>query len=250
MGHLDLEFPCVSPKLLSSEDDGASWQILNDSFPSTPKILEIVEDGVLLAGTYLDGIFKSIDGGSSWSQANIGLPGDRGVGAIAVQDSQVVYAAISDQHGGGSIYKSTDAGESWRESSSGINTPLLFTAMAAMPDGNVLAGTTQTVFKSTDGGNNWGAFCDGLPAGGGVQALAIGADNYIYAAVHGEGVYRVKKNGDSWSSFNEGLGSFDVFSLAAGRGEIYAGTDDCIFMESLQPDVININPTIPILLLH
>ena len=63
------------------------------------------------------GLYKSTDGGSTWSQITKGLPSaEQGLGrigiAIAPSNSNRMYATVDAKEEGG-IYKSDDAGESW-----------------------------------------------------------------------------------------------------------------------------------------
>ncbi len=63
------------------------------------------------------GLYKSIDGGSSWVQLAGGLPGaSQGLGRIGIGIAPSmpdrIYATVSANPGGG-IYRSDDAGESW-----------------------------------------------------------------------------------------------------------------------------------------
>src|SRR5689334_5752234 len=64
------------------------------------------------------GLFKSTDGGNTWSQLTGGLPSfAQGLGrigiAIAPSDPSRMYALVAAREGGG-LYRSDDAGTSWR----------------------------------------------------------------------------------------------------------------------------------------
>ncbi len=62
-----------------------------------------------------DGIYKSTDGGESWTQLKNGLPepiGKIGV-AVAASKPSRVYAIVEAEYGKGGLYRSDDAGESW-----------------------------------------------------------------------------------------------------------------------------------------
>ena len=60
------------------------------------------------------GIFKSTDGGTTWTQLGEGLPAILQANiAIAPSDSNILYAAIAPGQGPIGFYKSTDAGAHW-----------------------------------------------------------------------------------------------------------------------------------------
>jgi hypothetical protein len=66
------------------------------------------QDGqTIYAGTG-SGVFKSTNGGTSWSQLNAGLPTNTNIQSLAIdhQDTQTIYAGTS----GGGVFKSTDGG--------------------------------------------------------------------------------------------------------------------------------------------
>lgn len=75
--------------------------------------------------TYVGGgpgstIYKTTDGGKTWSKANKGLPGvDIGrIGlAISPADPEIIYAIVEASQGEGGFYKSTDRGASWNKQS-------------------------------------------------------------------------------------------------------------------------------------
>src|ERR1700722_17890132 len=64
------------------------------------------------------GLFKSIDGGTTWTRLTKGLPStDDGLGrmgiAVAPSDPKRLYAMVDAPRQGG-VYRSDDAGDSWR----------------------------------------------------------------------------------------------------------------------------------------
>ena len=77
--------------------------------PTTPN--------TVYAGTSGRGVFKSTDGGGSWSAANVGLTAmDVRVLAIDPQTPTTLYAGTYSGAGiyGDTVFKSTDGGASWR----------------------------------------------------------------------------------------------------------------------------------------
>ena len=69
------------------------------------------------------GIYRSEDGGKSWTQLKNGLPsskmGKMGI-ALSPQNPDVVYAAIELDRRTGGVFRSTDRGNSWEKRSSAV----------------------------------------------------------------------------------------------------------------------------------
>jgi photosystem II stability/assembly factor-like uncharacterized protein len=102
-------------------------------------------------------LFRSSDGGASWTGASAGLPGEF-VSAVTVdpQDSRVVYAGIGGRTVPGvdlGVWKSTDSGATWQLS--GLpRLPILALAASPVP-GVVWASSGDSVYRSGDAGATW-----------------------------------------------------------------------------------------------
>jgi photosystem II stability/assembly factor-like uncharacterized protein len=129
--------------------------------PQTPEIL--------YAGTWGGGVFKSTNGGTSWTAMNTGLT-TTNVYALAInpQTPDILYAGTDD-----GVFKSTDGGTSWTQVGmwrTGFTRPFAY-ALAINPQtpDTLYAGTNGGadggVFKSTNGGTSWTAVNTGpLPS--------------------------------------------------------------------------------------
>jgi photosystem II stability/assembly factor-like uncharacterized protein len=139
------------------------------------------------SGCLGDGIFKSTDGGSSWTAANSGLPGGA-VSSIAIdaQNPATLYIGLSwgENINRTGVFKSIDGGTSWKQLSPGLPEGTYFGSLAIDPrdSSTVYSGTGRGVFRSTDGGENWSAVNSGL-SGISVSSLAIDPQdpNSVYA---------------------------------------------------------------------
>lgn len=174
---------------------------------------------------YGDGIYKSSDGGSSWT--NMGLKNSEHIGKIIVHpaNSDIVFvAAIGPLWASGGdrgVYRTKDGGKSWEkvltiDENTGVadiimdprNPDVLFAASHQRRRHvfTYLGGGPQsTIYKSMDGGQTWNKSASGLPSGDvGRIALAISpADpETLYAMVEGSGdkggTYRSTNRGASW----------------------------------------------------
>ena len=103
---------------------------------------------VIYAGTdqYDGGIFKSTDGGASWSKADNGLPYTNILSlAIDLKNTNIIYAGTW----GDGVFKSTDGGESWKKLSEGMPEYTYVYTLAIDPKNTdiIYAGTGDGVYK-------------------------------------------------------------------------------------------------------
>ena len=184
-------------------DGGQSWFAINNGLgvngnlnvrkiiidPNNSDILYagfstiVIENGDAL-NSIQGGLFKSINGGMSWSRIDIDLP-QISVRDIIVDsdDSRIIYTASSSEYDHtekeyyyGGIHKSTDGGQSWNRMNNGFGEMdnLEIAAIAINPDNqNVLYAVTtdapyhdessgRGIFKSIDGGESWQTINVGL----------------------------------------------------------------------------------------
>ncbi|HYL28147.1 MAG TPA: hypothetical protein VEW74_09975, partial [Candidatus Nitrosotalea sp.] len=146
---------------------------------------------------YGDGMYKSTDGGKSWT--HIGLTDTKQIGSIVVdpQNADVVYvAALGHPYGPNAdrgVFKTTDGGKSWskvlyKDADTGAislamepgNPNVVYAALWATrrPPWNVYPpsnGPGSGLYKTTDGGATWTQLTNGVPARVGHIGLAISA---------------------------------------------------------------------------
>ncbi len=228
----------ASGGLWKTENAGVTWQAIADSMPSYSYgdvTLDPNNPSVVWAGTgennsqrsvaYGDGIYKSVDGGSTWN--NVGLKDSEHISEILIdpRNSQVVYAAsqgpLWNKGGDRGLYKTTDGGSTWNKvleisEHTGVSdiafdpeNPDVIYATSYQRRRHVWTlingGPESTIYKSTDAGNTWKKINKGLPS---VDLGRIGIDvapsnaNIIYAIVEAadgkSGFYRSTDRGESW----------------------------------------------------
>ena len=193
--------------------------------PQTPSTLYAV--------TCERGVFKSTDGGASWSATSLT---NIMVTALAIdpQTPTTVYAGATPHDcttgafiGGQAVgvYKSTDGGTTW--TTTGLGAQVTALAIDPQTPATLHAGTYWETFKSTDGGATWST--DGgatLSATGisSVNALAIDplTPSTVYAATGliGDegftwqgGVYKSTDGGATWSATGLVGGFFGVLAI-------------------------------------
>ncbi len=225
-----------------SEDAGQNWLPITDGLPSL-SIGDIAIDpsdkNTLYCGTGETnggggsvtydgrGVFKSMDGGESWTAA--GLENTGSIGRIEVDPQnpdRIFVAAMGSLFSNNSergVYRSTDGGNSWEKTlfindSTGVidlaihpsNPDTVFAVTwerIRRPHTRVYGGPGSGIWRSTDGGSNWEKLDGGLPQGGtnGRIGIAIapsepGTLYAIYAGTNGSytGTYKSSDNGDTW----------------------------------------------------
>jgi photosystem II stability/assembly factor-like uncharacterized protein len=179
---------------------------------------------------YGDGLYKSTDGGNSFSK--VGLPNSEHIGRIVVhpEDGNTVFVAAQgplwNAGGDRGLYQTKDGGKTWSRilhisEDTGVNevhlspdNPNIMYASAyqrrrhtwTLIDG----GPESGLYKSTDGGTSWAKINRGLPGGDkGRIGLTISPINpeVLYAIVEavGEagGFYRSANRGESWQRMSD-----------------------------------------------
>ncbi|EAQ98236.2 VPS10 domain-containing protein [Congregibacter litoralis] len=177
-----------------------------------------------------DGIYKSMDGGKTWT--NMGLEDSQHIGEIIVhpENSDVIYVAsqgpLWSPGGDRGFFKSADGGQTWTktlgdEAFTGVtdiaidprNPERVYAAtwqhhrtVAAVMDG----GAKSAIYRSEDGGDSWKKLSEGLPEGKmGKIGLAISPQqpDIVYAAIELDrrkgGTWKSTDGGESWTQQSE-----------------------------------------------
>ncbi|MEP7097333.1 MAG: hypothetical protein ABI748_06675, partial [Dokdonella sp.] len=189
-------------------------------------------EGPEFAGTN-GGIFKSIDGGTTWNRLAEGLP----VGiieanlSISMSDSSTVYAMVAGTAGvtttkkegtTGTVgfYRSTDAGEHWALLTHGPDASTASTGGTMDPrplqrigggdlptlavdptNSNVVYSASTVLWRTEDGGTSWSAV-RGSPGGDDYQKVWINPVNpNILLVVADQGAVVSGNRGASWSNW-------------------------------------------------
>lgn len=176
--------------------------------------------------SYGDGVYKSVDGGKSFT--NMGLKQSEHIGSIVIHPTNenvlwvAAYGPLWSKGGERGVYKSVDGGKTWKRTlfisdDTGVaevvidpSNPDILYASAHQRRRHewtyIGGGPESTVYKSTDGGETWREIASGLPKlDMGRIGLAVSpADpNWVYAIVEGRydkgGVYLSTNKGESWN---------------------------------------------------
>lgn len=222
-----------------STDEGETWIPVSDGFlktqtvgslaaaPSNGKVIYAGMGEAAIRGNITpgDGVYKSVDGGESWT--HMGLAETQTIGRIRVHPTipDIVWAAALGPVFGPSkdrgVYKSTDGGKTWRKTlfvsdvAGAVeialdpkNPDILFAATWECwrrPWEMVSGGPGSKLFKSTDGGEHWTdvSRSKGLPGGVwgriGISMSPVDS-NRIYMMLEAAegGMYRSDDAGKTW----------------------------------------------------
>ena len=250
-----VDFPLVAgavrtkSAMYKSTDSAANWSNDNYGFTGaspvfagsvvTDLVLDPTQLSTIYAGTG-NGVFKSTNGGRTWSAINNGLL-NRNVVALVINPSTpaTLYVATAGSViGNTGVYKSTDGGNSWNLRSNGISSPNLVSLAIDPVTPNTLytafstGGPGTHLYKTTDGADNWnlvGTSPPGIPG-----SIAIDPQNhttlYVADTVSGGGVYKSIDGGTTWQSLGlSGSGARSVAVSPFTAGLVYAGTDQGLF---------------------
>jgi photosystem II stability/assembly factor-like uncharacterized protein len=235
-----------------------SWKQTNGPFSGSIYAITVNANGHIFSGVWAGGIFRSTNGGSTWT--SIGDP-QLSVTALVMNNSGDIFAV------GGGILRSTNNGDTWEGANGGITGPGVCSIFIE-PNGDLFAGTQGGgVFRSTNNASSWmdanglgltNFFCyafasfsnsqlfmatdDGIfkttddgqhwsqtgLSGISIGQLLIGDDGNIFAGyynVSDGGVYRSIDSGQTWTKFDTGLTDKTIRSLFQSSNRyLYAGT--------------------------
>ena len=234
-------FGAVAGGVWKTTDGGATWQPLTDHTPiSSVGALAVAASNrnIIYVGTGEaaprgdmtngDGVYKSVDGGKTWT--SIGLKDTRQIGALIVDPKNpdiVLVAALGHAFGPNSergVFRTTDGGKSWTKvlyknpdtgaidvSFDPHNSSIVYAALwqaRRLPWNFSSGGPGSGLYRSTDGGATWMQLSgNGFPTGilGRIHVSVSGADsNRVYAMIEAKdgGLYRSDDGGNHWRRIN------------------------------------------------
>ena len=231
-----------------SDNAGVTWRAIFDKygsgsigsvafFQADPRVIWVGtgESSNRNSSGWGDGIYKSTDGGRSFT--NVGLKDTHHISELAVHpsDPDIVYAAglghLWGTSGSRGLWKTIDGGKTWQKLSVGLpndgltgatdiemdpsNPDVLYVGMyerLRKPWHYSSGGSNGGIFKSTDAGATWTKLTKGLPLGDTGQVdisihrrdprilvAAVEADENLPKGVPGSGVYKSMDGGANWS---------------------------------------------------
>ena len=240
-------FGAVAGGVWKTIDGGHYWENITDGQFNVSSVGAIAvseaDPNVIYAGTgestirldvsWGDGVYKSTDGGETWT--NVGLRDSHHIGQIRIhpQDPDIVYAAAlghafgpNDARG---VYRSTDGGANWErvlhvsdkagavDVTLDVTNPRIIYASIWQVHRHfwelISGGPDSGLWKSTDGGDSWTDISrnPGLPQEGLLGKIGVSVSparpNRLWAIVEAEGdksgVYRSDDRGANWEHLTD-----------------------------------------------
>jgi photosystem II stability/assembly factor-like uncharacterized protein len=238
-GHPDrFYFGSVGGGVWRSDNAGRTWEPIFDSqpvasigavtvAPSDPNVIYVGSGEADMRSdiSYGNGVYKSVDGGTTWTR--IGLTDTRQIGRILVDPhdpSLVFVAALGHAYGPNrerGVFRSKDGGKTWTDVLfKDENTGAVDLAFDPSDSKTILAALWQTrrppwnvyppsngpgsgLYRSVDGGDTWTHVTEGLPVAklGRIRlAFAPSEPRRVYALVDAEegGLYVSEDGGLGW----------------------------------------------------
>ncbi|MFK8053738.1 MAG: glycosyl hydrolase [Woeseiaceae bacterium] len=228
----------ASGGLFKTENNGTTWTSLFDGEasyalgvveldPSDPNIVWVGtgENNAQRSVAYGDGVYKSMDGGTTWT--NVGLKDSGHISQIWIhpEDSNTVLVAAQgplwSEGGDRGLYKTTDGGDTWtRILSIDEHTGINEFVVDARDSDRIVASSYQRrrhvwtlinggpgsgIHRTEDGGETWTEITAGLPSNNMGRIGLAGAPtapNRIYAIIEGssdeQGIYHSSDFGLRW----------------------------------------------------
>ena len=227
-------------------DAGVTWRNVSDGFFKTSAVgaldVSLTDPNIILAGmgestirldvSHGDGVYKSADGGRSWT--HLGLTDTRHIGRVLIhpRNPDILYvAALGHAFGPNSergVFRSTDGGQSWEKTlfvsdragavdlSIDRQNPDIVYATTWEAHRNFWelssGGPGSGLWKSTDGGVTWRDIsrAKGLPQDGLLGKLGVAASpvqaGRVWVLIESQtdpGLYRSDDFGASWKLVND-----------------------------------------------
>ncbi len=197
--------------------DHSTWTPLNINYDV--RAITFDRNNNLYAGTWGNGVFKSTDNGTTWTEINTGLT-NLAVHALVVNSANNLFVGTF----GGGVYKSVDHGNNWNS----LNGPYDHIWSLGVNSNDMLfVGTYSSgLFTSTDNGMNW-TYESGV-ASNYIYGVSVDTSDNVFVSAWEGGVYYFSKllTESTWQNY--GMVGFRVSSIAISPDtrSLFAGTSD------------------------
>lgn len=183
-----------------STNQGLSWQTTTGfiTWEMADVTFHPTQSNTLWIGS-MSGPYKSIDGGRTWQSKRNGMP------ALLNYDySCPIEKILFNPNNVNELLAFGGSNRGWNGTSAG----------------NQGSDPTRwgAVWKSTDGGESWSFLSQvGIQTGIGITGVCYAGSNHqqIWAAVHGQGIFKSMNGGTSWTPMNNGITGLNVWTVVS-----------------------------------
>jgi photosystem II stability/assembly factor-like uncharacterized protein len=216
--------------ICESDDFGASWKPVAEGIPAQPVTSIVIDPSSppdarrLYAGVFMDGVYRSIDSGKSWTKKSRGLghPRNMRVSRVVLHEDGTLFAMICAKRlgpgepligEGVGLYRSTDGADTWTKIN--VSRPFLYPkdfSVHPRDSRRILVGTcdsgrndqTGGLYRTENGGRDWDRIGrQGRQTFGGY--FHPQRDGWIYMTLTegapGAGLWLSRDNGRRWQAF-------------------------------------------------
>jgi len=212
--------------------------------------VQAIDVNTLFAAVEGYGVYKSTNGGTSWTAAN--GSGGSALGCVTLRNLNArtateIWAPTACRRNSG-IYRSLDGGATWsRIGAATIPDDAAVGSLAFSGTGGttvIIAATARDgMFRSADNGATWTQINNGIPAPAGANRITVQNATFLanatqsLAYVEGQGVFRTTDSGATWAAFGTGLPSTahalggisresaTLMYIGSDKGPVYRTTD-------------------------
>jgi len=237
--------------LFFSTDNGDIWSKTDVKYVFVKDIV-VSEGKIFVAGGWGGLLRFSTDNGQSWQRIDCPEGLNTYIESVAIKGNDIIIGTIGE-----GIFISTDWGKSWSKKGENVKNLKYVPTLAVIGD-SIWAGSWSWassdslyrggLYLSTDDGNSWIQKDSNLID---VSVIANSDDNErIFVCTAGGGTFLSTDKGDIWVEKNSNLTSAVVYSLAASKENICAGTRNGLYISSIDgANWINKTPelTIPVI---
>lgn len=170
-----------------------------------------VIDSVLIAGTYGNGAYYTVDG-INWTYSTTGMTDPKIISMTKSGNS--VFAGSES----GGIYLSTDKGIIWSPVNNGLTSNEIHTICSS--SGKVYSGSNTGVFMTSNNGTSWTKISTSA-VGSTIFAVTV-YDNKIFAT-SAKGVFVTTNGGTDWNNVSNGISGY-IYCLTNFNNTVYAGS--------------------------
>jgi photosystem II stability/assembly factor-like uncharacterized protein len=267
---------CADGGIFKTTDGGLNWTpIFDNAYALSISCIEyepnnantiFVGTGDAALGGYShmgNGIYKSTNGGSTWTQIGLDNVGVINELIIDKNNTQVLYAATSGNvftsGMNRGLYKSTDGGATWANilylgANVGVSEVVMHPTNSSIlyacgqrryrsDQQSIITGNEVKIYRSVDAGATWDTLSNGLPFGtqckvglaisntnpNKMYALYIDSVNLDYG-----GLYKSLDGGNSWNLVNSSSISMGGFGWYFGEIRLDPNNDNTVYVLSVR----------------